>query len=60
LIKKRRYFRIYVPCLYLTANSPECKNCIERYRCRRIGDDKPTMFEEPYFEEPYKKYIIGG
>jgi len=62
LIKKRRYFKIYVPCLYLTENSTECKNCEDRYRCKRQGDDLsaiPTTFEDPYFEDPYKKYIMG-
>lgn len=53
MIKKRRFYRIYIPCYHFTENNPNCKNCADQYRCRRNGDGNPTMFEDPY-----KRYLM--
>lgn len=63
MIKRKSFDRFFMPCFYFTENSPECKNCEDRYRCRRNGDDITTIhatFEDPYLDDPYKKYLIGG
>lgn len=74
MIKRRRFYRIYIPYYYFTENSPECKNCADQYRCRRNRDDDKRISnaslsdaerveirlpEEKYGEDPYERYVMG-
>lgn len=68
MIKRKRFFKIYVPCRYFMENSAECKNCTDRHRCRRIKENNPAssrdeithiIFCDLNLENPYEKYLMG-
>jgi len=61
-IERKNFNRFYIPCFYFTENSPECMNCEDRYRCKRNGNNIITIhttFKDPFFDDPYKRYIMG-